>query len=85
MLTCSALSPPSPYPDSYARFKIAGAFLVPPMFLFTFVPPWIFARSATFLFGFGMWGQPIMKWGYDKLMSLDLDWEKIMEQLDMRK
>ncbi|EIW70937.1 hypothetical protein TREMEDRAFT_73606 [Tremella mesenterica DSM 1558] len=80
----NALSPPAPYPDSYARFKIAGAFLVPPMFLLTYVPPWIFARSATFMFGVGMWGQPVLIWAAKKGMELIPDWDKFMEMMDIR-
>ncbi|KAK8864161.1 hypothetical protein IAR55_001407 [Kwoniella newhampshirensis] len=77
----NALSPPAAYPDSYARFKIAGAFLVPAMFLFTFVPAWIFARSASFFFGVGMWGQPLLIKGAKKFVELVPDWQ---EKLDMR-
>ncbi|OCF31032.1 hypothetical protein I316_07303 [Kwoniella heveanensis BCC8398] len=77
----NALSPPLPYPDSYARFKIAGAFVVPIMFLFTFVPPWIFARSATFFFGVGMWGQPLLIRAAEKFVELVPNWQEL---LDMR-
>ncbi|WVF71771.1 hypothetical protein IAT40_006579 [Kwoniella sp. CBS 6097] len=77
----NALSPPLPYPDSYARFKMAGAFVVPIMFLFTFVPPWIFARSATFFFGVGMWGQPLLIRGAEKFVELVPNWQEL---LDMR-
>ncbi|WRT66094.1 uncharacterized protein IL334_003047 [Kwoniella shivajii] len=80
----NALSPPVPYPDSYARFKIAGAFLVPVMFLLTFVPPWVFARSATFFFGVGFWGQPLftspllMK-ALDKFVELVPNWQELLD------
>ncbi|WVQ99136.1 hypothetical protein IAU59_006268 [Kwoniella sp. CBS 9459] len=77
----NALSPPAPYPDSYARFKMAGAFVVPIMFLLTFVPPWIFARSATFFFGVGMWGQPLLIQAGEKLIELVPNWQEL---LDMR-
>ncbi|WWD17538.1 hypothetical protein CI109_101979 [Kwoniella shandongensis] len=77
----NALSPPAAYPDSYARFKIAGAFLIPAMFVFTFVPAWIFTRSATFFFGVGMWGQPLLIRGAKKFVELVPDWQ---EQLDLR-
>ncbi|WWC89593.1 uncharacterized protein L201_004518 [Kwoniella dendrophila CBS 6074] len=76
----NALSPPVPYPDSYARFKIAGAFLVPIMFLFTFVPPWIFARSATFFFGVGFWGQPLLiKGAKYAIQYLPPNWEELID------
>ncbi|CAD6577000.1 MAG: hypothetical protein TREMPRED_001836 [Tremellales sp. Tagirdzhanova-0007] len=77
----NALSPPVPYPDRYARFKIAGAFLIPPMFLFTFVPPWVFARSATFFFGVGMWAQPVLIRGMKEFQKRFPNWEEL---LDMR-
>ncbi|ORY32602.1 hypothetical protein BCR39DRAFT_564238 [Naematelia encephala] len=77
----NALSPPGPYPDSYARFKIAGAFLVPPMFLITFTPAWVFGRVATFAFGVGMWGQPLLIKAAKKFVELVPDWQ---DKLDMR-
>ena len=81
-LTSSALSPPSPYPDRYARFKIAGAFLVPPILLFTFVPAWIFGRAITFGFGAALWGQPLLVRGMKKFVEIVPNWEEL---LDMRK
>ncbi|WVQ82424.1 hypothetical protein IAT38_004552 [Cryptococcus sp. DSM 104549] len=77
----NALSPPSAYPDSYARFKIAGAFLIPPALLLTYVPAWVFGRSATFLFGVGMWGQPLLIKAAKKFVELVPDWQDL---LDMR-
>jgi hypothetical protein len=65
-----------------ARFKIAGAFLIPPMLLFTFVPAWVFGRSATLFFGVGMWGQPLLMQAGKKFVELVPDWQ---EKLDMRK
>jgi hypothetical protein len=76
------MSPPSPYPDSYARFKIAGAFLIPPMFLFHFVPAWIFGRAATFIFGVAMWGQPLLIRAAVKFVEAVPDWQEL---LDLRK
>lgn len=78
----SALSPPAAYPDRLARYKMAGAFLLPPMFLFTFVPPWVFARSASFGFGVAMFAQPLIMRAGKKFVELVPDWE---EKLDMRK
>ena len=61
---------------------MAGAFFVPPMLLFTFVPPWVFARSATFMLGIGLWGQPLLIRGAKKFVELVPDWQ---ERMDMRK
>lgn len=78
----SALSPPVPYPDALARFKIAGAFLIPPMLLLHFVPAWMFGRAATFGFGFGFFGQPLIKKGIKKFIKAVPNWQ---EYLDLRK
>ncbi|KAK4686220.1 hypothetical protein P7C73_g3921, partial [Tremellales sp. Uapishka_1] len=75
----NALSPPSPYPDRLARFKMAGAFIVPPMFLLTWVPPWVFARSATFLFGVAMWGQPLLIWAGKEFIRRVPNWEELLD------
>ncbi|WVW83609.1 hypothetical protein I302_105630 [Kwoniella bestiolae CBS 10118] len=76
----NALSPPAPYPDSYARFKIAGAFLVPIAFLFTFIPPWVFARSATFFFGVGFWGQPLLiRAAKEAVKYLPPNWQELID------
>ncbi|WVO22305.1 uncharacterized protein IAS62_003635 [Cryptococcus decagattii] len=77
----NALSPPGPYPDSFARFKIAGAFLIPPAILLTFVPAWVFGRLATLGFGIGMWGQPLIIKGIEKFVEAVPNWQEL---LDMR-
>lgn len=77
----NALSPPGPYPDNFARFKIAGAFLIPPAFLLTFVPAWVFGRLATLGFGVGMWGQPLIIKGINKFVEVVPNWQEL---LDMR-
>jgi len=75
----SALSPPSCYPDSYARFKIAGAFVVAPLFALHVVPAWMVARSLTFMFGVGMWGQPVLIWSGKKFVEYVPDWQDLMD------
>ncbi|KAK4684455.1 hypothetical protein P7C73_g5722, partial [Tremellales sp. Uapishka_1] len=75
----NALSPPAPYPDRFARFKMAGAFIVPVMFLFTFVPPWVFARSATFFFGVGMWAQPLIMRAGKEFIRRVPNWQEMMD------
>ncbi|ORX36894.1 hypothetical protein BD324DRAFT_627598 [Kockovaella imperatae] len=80
----NALSPPGPYPDRYARFKIAAAFLVPPGLILTFVPAWIFGRAVTFMLGAGLWGQPIFKWSADKFVHLVPNWRDYLVLLDIR-
>ncbi|KIR55879.1 hypothetical protein I315_01761 [Cryptococcus gattii Ru294] len=77
----NALSPPGPYPDSFARFKIAGAFLIPPAILLTFVPAWVFGRLVTLGFGVGMWGQPLIIKGIEKFVEAVPNWQEL---LDMR-
>jgi hypothetical protein len=52
------------------------------MLLFTYVPAWVFARSATFLFGAALWGQPLAIRAAKKFVELVPDWQ---EKLDMRK
>lgn len=84
-LTNSAVSPPSAYPDRLARFKLAGAFIVPPALLLTFVPAWMFGRAATLFFGVGFWGQPLFKMGAEKFVELVPNWMDYLEALDMRK
>lgn len=81
----SALSPPSCYPDTFSRFKIAGAFIVAPLFLLTFMPAAVFARSATFFFGVGMWGQPVFKFAARKFVEYVPNWKDYLELLDLRK
>ena len=76
----SALSPPSCYPDSYSRFKIAGAFIVIPFFALHVVPAWLVARGTTFAFGVGMWGQPLLKWAAKKAMVyLPENWPELVD------
>ncbi|ODN79884.1 hypothetical protein L202_03778 [Cryptococcus amylolentus CBS 6039] len=77
----NALSPPSAYPENFARFKMAGAFLLPPGLLLTYIPAVYFGRAATFAFGVGMWAQPLLIKGVKKFVELVPDWE---EKLDMR-
>jgi len=52
------------------------------MFLLTFVPPWIFARSATFFFGVALWGQPLLIRAAKEFQRRFPNWEEL---LDMRK
>lgn len=76
----SALSPPTCYPDSYARFKIAGAFVIAPFFALHVVPAWMVARGATFAFGVGMWGQPLLIWAGKKgLEYLPENWPELVD------
>ncbi|KAL7421556.1 hypothetical protein Q5752_003325 [Cryptotrichosporon argae] len=77
----NALSPPSAYPDRNARFKIAGAFLVPPMLLLHFTPAWLFGRIATFGIGVGLWGRPLIAAGIRKFVLLVPNWQ---DYLDLR-
>lgn len=54
------MSPPPPYPETYARFKLAAvAFMVPVMALH-FIPAWMFGRAASFGFGAALWGRPVI-------------------------
>lgn len=79
----SALSPPTCYPDSYSRFKIAGAFVVVPLFALHMVPAWMVARGSTFAFGVGMWGQPILIRASQKALEyLPDNWQDL---IDIRK
>lgn len=76
----SALSPPTCYPDSYARFKIAGAFVIAPFFALHMVPAWMVARGLTFAFGVGMWGQPVLIWaGKQALQYLPPNWPELVD------
>lgn len=55
----STVSPPAPYPETYARFKLSAvAFLVPVLALH-FIPARTFGRAASFGLGFAMWGRPL--------------------------
>ncbi len=60
---------------------MAGAFLVPPMFLFTFVPAWFFVRSATFGFGVAMWGQPLIIRATNEFTRLVPNWAELLDLL----
>ena len=63
---------------------MAGAFLVPPMLLLTFVPAWVFGRATTFGIGAGLWGQPLFKMGMKKFVELVPNWRDYLELLDLR-
>ncbi|KAI9639865.1 uncharacterized protein MKK02DRAFT_18941 [Dioszegia hungarica] len=76
----NALSPPTCYPDRLARFKMAGAFLIPPALLFHFVPAWVFGRAATFLFGVGMFAQPVLiRVGKEVVARLPPNWQELVD------
>lgn len=79
----SALSPPSCYPDRFARIKMAAAFLVPPALLFHYVPAWMFGRAASFGFGIAMFAQPVLiRAGKEALKRLPENWAEL---IDIRK
>jgi hypothetical protein len=55
----NTMSPPAPYPETYARFKFSAvAFLVPVLALH-FIPARMFGRAASFGLGFALWGRPL--------------------------
>jgi len=55
---------------------------VAPFFALHIVPAWMVARSLTFFFGVGMWGQPVLKYGARKFVEYVPDWQDL---LDIRK
>lgn len=62
---------------------MAGAFLIPPALLFHFVPAWVFGRIATFMFGVGMFAQPVLiRAGKEAIARLPENWPEL---IDIRK
>lgn len=59
----NALLPPQPYPQTLARYKLAGAIGVPLILVTAFVPAWIWHRLSSFALGFGFFGQPLIDRG----------------------
>lgn len=76
------MSPPIPYPDYYARFKLAAAFLVAPAVAIQFIPGWLWARIFGFALGAALWGRPLAIRGVREFVKLVPDWQQL---LDMRK
>ena len=79
----SALKPPPPYPPmiNMARYKLAGAILLPILLATAFVPSWIWARGASFTLGFLFFGQPVIDRGIKIFVQKVPNWQ---EYLDMR-
>lgn len=77
----SALSPPRPYPKNHAREKLAGAILLPIMLAFAVVPAHIWSQAASFAFGLGFFGQPLLIRAGKKFVEVVPDWQ---DKLDMR-
>lgn len=73
-----ALSPPIIYPDQYARYKLA-ALLVGPAIAMHYVPAWIFARGATFIFGVVFWGHEWLNKGLRELVRLYPNWKELVD------
>jgi hypothetical protein len=78
----SALSPPPPYPRNWAQVKIAGLILLPTMFATAVIPAWVWMRGASFAFGFGFFGQPVIDKAIEVFVEKVPDWRV---KLDIRK
>ncbi|GAA6063507.1 hypothetical protein JCM10212_004769 [Sporobolomyces blumeae] len=77
----NALTPPKPYPQYRAREKLAAALFLPVGLLFAFVPIQVWARVASFSFGFAFFGQPLIIRGANYLKEKIPDWK---EKVDIR-
>ncbi|KAK4701207.1 hypothetical protein P7C70_g5032, partial [Phenoliferia sp. Uapishka_3] len=75
----NALSPPSYYPPNQARAKIAGALWVPILLIFAVVPAHWWAQIASFAFGAGFFGQPILIRAANKFVELVPDWRDLLD------
>jgi len=64
-----------------ARYKLAGAILLPILLATAFVPSWIWARGASFTLGFLFFGQPVIDRGIKIFVEKVPNWR---EYLDMR-
>jgi hypothetical protein len=53
--------------------------VVAPLFALHVVPAWMVARSLTFMFGVGMWGQPVLIWSGKKFVEYVPDWQDLMD------
>ncbi|KAH7629631.1 hypothetical protein B0T09DRAFT_343560 [Sordaria sp. MPI-SDFR-AT-0083] len=74
----NALSPTPPFPKDTHRLRLAT--LVIPLFgASLFVTSYMFVKSLTFGFGFGMFGDPIIQHGMDYLNRVIPDWQKLLE------
>lgn len=78
----SAMSPPVPYPDYHARFKIAAAFLIVPAFLIQFTPGWVWCRLFGFIIGAALWGHKLAIRAAKEFVRLVPNWQEL---LDLRK
>ncbi|GAA5864200.1 hypothetical protein JCM1840_006699 [Sporobolomyces johnsonii] len=77
----NAVNPPKPYPPYKAREKLAGAVFVPIALVFAIVPAQVWARIASFGFGFAFFGQPILIRAAKIFVEKVPDWQ---EKLDLR-
>ncbi|SGZ27607.1 BQ5605_C026g10139 [Microbotryum silenes-dioicae] len=77
----NAVSPPRPYPHTDARYKLAGAILVPILLVTAIVPAHVWSRVSSVSFGIGFFGQPLLKRAGRKFVELVPDWQ---EKLDLR-
>lgn len=78
----SALTPPRPYPKNQARYKLAGAIFIPILLATAVVPAHIWSQAASFAFGVGWFGQPLLIRAAKKFVEKVPDWQ---EKLDLRK
>ncbi|KAM0746009.1 hypothetical protein T439DRAFT_330201 [Meredithblackwellia eburnea MCA 4105] len=79
----NALSPPKCYPMPHpaARVKLASAILLPIFVVTAVVPAHIWAQVFSYAFGFGFFGQPLIKRGITTFVTYVPDWQ---EKLDLR-
>lgn len=77
----NALLPPQPYPQTMARYKLAGAIGVPLIIVTAVVPAWIWHRLASFTLGFAFFGQPLINRG---IAFINEKVPNLAELLDLR-
>ncbi|KAK3400605.1 hypothetical protein B0T20DRAFT_476722 [Sordaria brevicollis] len=74
----NALSPTPPFPKDTHRLRLA--MLVVPLFgASLFITSYMFVKSMTFFFGFGMFGDPVIRPGMEYLNRVIPDWQKLLE------
>jgi hypothetical protein len=66
-----------PYPDTNARFKLAMVVLVPGVLL-TVCPARLLGRIASFAFGVGLWGRPLVLRAV-RLFQRKTNWKVVLD------
>ncbi|KAK3319406.1 hypothetical protein B0H66DRAFT_268337 [Apodospora peruviana] len=75
----NVLSPTVPFEKFKPRLVIAAYMLVPLFICSNFVSTYMMLKGVGFVIGFGLFGDPVIRWGVEQLSSMYPHWEKFLE------